>query len=142
MLPFWQILTWVLIVVGAAGFAVYRRRHKQELATSNLGLQRLLQAVESASDAIGIGDFEGNSTYHNRAHVALFGYTVDELNALPGTGILFADKTTAKAIMASIYARKSWQGETDIVTKAGKRIPAFVRADIILDDQGNRVGIF
>jgi PAS domain S-box-containing protein len=142
MLPFWQILPWVLIVVGAAGFAVYRRRHKQELATSNLGLQRILQAVESASDAIGIGDFEGNSTYHNRAHVALFGYTVDELNALPGSGILFADKTTAKAIMASIYARKSWQGETDIVTKAGKRIPAFVRADIILDDQGNRVGIF
>jgi PAS domain S-box-containing protein len=142
MLPFWQILPWVLIVAGAAGFAAYRRRHKRELATSNLGLQRILQAVESASDAIGIGDFEGNSTYHNRAHVALFGYTVDELNALPGSGVLFADKTTAKAIMASIYARKSWQGETDIVTKAGKRIPAFVRADIILDAQGNRVGIF
>jgi len=142
MLLFWQILPWALIVAGAAGFVVYRRRRMRELATSNLGLQRILQAVESASDAIGIGDFEGNSTYHNRAHVALFGYTVDELNALPGSGTLFADKATAKAIMASIYARKSWQGETDIVTKAGKRIPAFVRADIILDSAGNRVGIF
>ncbi|HEY5227448.1 MAG TPA: hypothetical protein VIJ19_02850, partial [Opitutaceae bacterium] len=62
MLLFWQILPWALIVAGAAGFVVYRRRRMRELATSNLGLQRILQAVESASDAIGIGDFEGNST--------------------------------------------------------------------------------
>jgi two-component system cell cycle sensor histidine kinase/response regulator CckA len=142
MFPSWQILPWLIVVLGAAFYIMSRRRHHRALASSNLGLQRILQAVESASDAIGIGDFEGNSTYHNKAHMALFGYTVDELNALPGSGTLFADKATAKAIMASIYARKSWQGETDIVTKAGKRIPAFVRADIILDNQGNRVGIF
>jgi PAS domain S-box-containing protein len=142
MPPFWQILPWLVIVLGAALYFSSRRRHKRDLASSNLGLQRILQAVESASDAIGIGDFEGNSTYHNKAHKALFGYTVEELNELPGSGTLFADKATAKAIMASIYDRKSWQGETDIVTKAGKRIPAFVRADIILDDKGNRVGIF
>jgi PAS domain S-box-containing protein len=142
MLPFWQILPWLVIILGAALYFSSRRRHQRDLASSNLGLQRILQAVESASDAIGIGDFEGNSTYHNKAHKALFGYTVEELNDLPGSGTLFADKDTAKAIMASIYDRKSWQGETDIVTKAGKRIPAFVRADIILDDKGNRVGIF
>ncbi|HZZ20523.1 MAG TPA: ATP-binding protein [Opitutaceae bacterium] len=142
MNPYWQILPWLIIVLGAALYLRSRRRHKRALAKTNLGLQRILQAVASASDAIGIGDFEGNSTYHNKAHMALFGYTVEELNALPGSGTLFADKATAKAIMASIYARKSWQGETDILTKAGKRIPAFVRADIILDDQGNRVGIF
>jgi PAS domain S-box-containing protein len=142
MVPFWQVLPWILLVLGAAAFAVVHRRHSRALASSNLILQRILQAVESSSEAIGIGDFEGNSTYHNRAHIAIFGYTVEELNATPGSGVLFADPITAKAIMATIYAGKSWSGETDIVTKTGRRLPAFVRADIIRDDKGVPVGIF
>jgi PAS domain S-box-containing protein len=142
MLPFWQVLPWILLVLGAAAFAVVYRRHSRALASSNLILQRILQAVESSSEAFGIGDFEGNSTYHNRAHIAIFGYTVEELNATPGSGVLFADPATAKAIMATIYSGKSWSGETDIVTKTGRRLPAFVRADIIRDDKGVPVGIF
>jgi PAS domain S-box-containing protein len=142
MPTFWQVLPWILLVLGAAAFAVVHRRHASALASSNLILQRILQAVESSSEAIGIGDFEGNSTYHNQAHVAIFGYTVEELNATPGSGVLFADPATAKAIMASIFAGKSWSGETDIVTKAGRRLPAFVRADVIRDDKGVPVGIF
>jgi two-component system cell cycle sensor histidine kinase/response regulator CckA len=142
MLPFWQVLPWILLVLGAAAFAAVHRRHSRALASSNLVLQRILQAVESSSEAIGIGDFEGNSTYHNRAHIAIFGYTVEELNATPGSGVLFADPATAKAIMASVFAGRSWSGETDVLTKAGRRLPAFVRADVIRDDKGTPVGIF
>jgi two-component system cell cycle sensor histidine kinase/response regulator CckA len=142
MLPFWHILPWILLAIGAAAFAVVERRHRRALESSSLGLQRILQAVESATEAIGIGDFEGNSLYHNRAHKDLFGYSVEELNALPGSGVLFADKATAKAIFACIFAGKSWSGEADIVTKAGRRLAAYVRADVIRDARGVPVGIF
>jgi PAS domain S-box-containing protein len=142
MPPIWQIINWIVIVAGATYFLVAGHRHRRALASSSLGLQRIQQAVESASEAIGIGDFQGNSLYHNRAHVALFGYSVEELNAVPGSGVLFADKATAKAIIAAIFAGRSWSGETDVVTKDGRRLPAFVRADIIKDAKGTPVGIF
>jgi PAS domain S-box-containing protein len=119
-----------------------RLRSQQSLAQTNLTLNRMRQAIESASDAIGIGDFEGNSLYHNQAHLAMFGYTVEELNAVPGGGVLFADREIALAIHAALQAGFSWSGEADVKTRDGRRIPAFVRADIIRDDEGQPVGIF
>jgi PAS domain S-box-containing protein len=113
-----------------------------ELRRTEQTLQRISQAVESASDAIGIGDMEANSLYHNRAHHALFGYTVDELNAVEAPGALFADPVTAQEIHRSIRSGRSWVGETEVKTKDGRRIPAFVRADIIRDMTGQPVGIF
>jgi PAS domain S-box-containing protein len=103
---------------------------------------RIRQAVECASDAIGVGDFEGHSLYHNQAHIRLFGYTVEELNSVPGAGVLFAEPEAAGEIHASIRAGRSWTGETNIRTKDGRIIPARVRADIIRDDRGEPVGIF
>ena len=115
---------------------------EEELATASLTITRIRQAVEGASDAIGIGDFAGHSLYHNQAHFKMFGYSVDELNAVPGEGILFADRQIGAEVLASIRAGKSWTGETDVVAKDGRRIPALVRADIIRDEQGRPVGIF
>jgi two-component system, cell cycle sensor histidine kinase and response regulator CckA len=142
MSPLWQIILGVLVVIGVLAFALVQRRNRLALASSDLKLRRILQAVESASDAIGIGDIQGTSLYHNRAHIALFGYTVDELNGVPGNGVLFADKSTARAIIEAIFAGRSWTGETDVLTKTGARIPAYVRTDIIRDEQGASVGIF
>ena len=105
-------------------------------------LRRISQAVESTSDAVGIGDMQGHSLYHNRAHLELFGYTVDELNAVPGEGVLFADKAVAPEILAAVKGGRSWSGETEVLTKQGKRVPAFVRADIIRDEAGEPVGIY
>lgn len=141
-MQFWLILPWILVVLGTAVFAAVLRRQRAALADTGATLERIRQAVESASDAIGIGDFEGNSLYHNRSHVALFGYTVEELNAAPGQGVLFADKAVARAIIARVFEGKSWAGETDILTKDGRRVPALVRADVIRDSAGKPVGIF
>jgi PAS domain S-box-containing protein len=135
-----------LLAAALALAAVYLvwdyRRTRASARASALTLTRIRQAVESASDAIGIGDVEGNSVYHNRAHMALFGYSVAELNALPGTGVLFADSQTAEEIHQSIRAGKSWSGEADIRTKDGRRVPCLVRADLILDALNRPAGIF
>jgi PAS domain S-box-containing protein len=118
------------------------RAHRRSVAEVVQTLNRVRQAVESASDAIGIGDMRGISLYHNRAHVALFGYTVEELNAVEEDMVLFADRTVATAIHASIRAGYSWAGETEVKTKDGRIVPCLVRADIIRDDEGRPAGIF
>ncbi len=151
-MTFAQWLPWCLLaLVLAVGFwqrrrytAMLQAQHATEatLQTTRISLQRISQAVESASDAIGIGDMEGTSLYHNRAHIDLFGYTVGELNAVPGAGALFADPVVAAEIHADIRAGRSWAGETLVKTKAGAHIPAFVRANLIRDDYGAPVGIF
>ncbi|AOS44018.1 Blue-light-activated protein [Lacunisphaera limnophila] len=129
----------------AAGFVLGRRRAgrlQRRLDHTAAMLRRISQAVESTSDAIGIGDMQGHSLYHNRAHLELFGYTVDELNAVPGDGVLFADPAVAQEILTAVKGGRSWSGETDVRTRAGQAIPAFVRADIIRDEAGEPVGIY
>jgi len=151
-MPFWHIFPWALAAIGTAAFAVLLSRHRRiaarhrvaeaELVESNDTLNRIRQAMGSATDAIGIGDFDGNSLYHNRSWMNLFGYTVDELNAVPGQGVLFADEEVAKVVYEHINAGRSWAGEADIRTKDGRRIPAAIRTDVVLDEKGYPVGIF
>ena len=146
------LLPWFLLAQALLCGLWLLRRHERvlqaqqgiaaELKRTEQTLHRISQAVESASDAIGIGDMEANSLYHNRAHQALFGYTVDELNDVTTPGALFADAAVAQEIHQTIRTGRSWSGESDVKTKDGRRIPAFVRADIIRDTAGQPVGIF
>lgn len=144
------LLTLVVVTaLGAAYLAWCHRRtsrefkaYRQTVVGVGQTLNRIRQAVEGSSDAIGIGNMDGISLYHNRAHIALFGYSVDELNAIPDDRVLFADPTVAVAIHASIRAGYSWVGETDIRTRDGRNVPCMVRADIIRDEAGRPAGIF
>ena len=140
---------WVLAVALLIALAFVLSRARQsgirqagEFAANEAKLKRLVQAVDSASDAIGIGDMDSNSLFHNKSHLELFGYTVDHLNAAEEPAALFADKAIALQIHQSIREGRSWHGETDIKDKSGRIFPAFVRADIIRDDQGTPTGIF
>ena len=152
MNPLLHILPWALAASGTVLAAFLLARHRtvvltrrqiqRDLEASNDTLARIRQAMGSATDAIGIGDFEGNSLYHNRAWVNLFGYTVEELNAIPGQGVLFADEADAKVVYDHIKEGRSWAGEADIRTKDGRRVPAAIRTDLVMDENGFPVGIF
>ena len=144
-----SLAPWLLAAALAIGLVIVllrarasERRCAAELAATEAKLKRLVQAVDSASDAIGIGDMDSNSLFHNKSHLELFGYTVDHLNAAEEPAALFADKTVARQIHQSIREGRSWHGETDIKDKSGRVFPAFVRADIIRDDAGAPTGIF
>ncbi|MET0261911.1 MAG: ATP-binding protein [Rariglobus sp.] len=147
-----EFLPWFIALVLAMllwrTYRLHRHWSSEHASTSNvlehisLKLNRISQAVESASDAIGIGDMNSETLYVNRAHIAMFGYDVNELNSNEEPAALFADKTVALQIHASIRNGASWHGETDVKTKDGRVIPAFVRADIIRDDTGAPIGIF
>ena len=145
-------LPWLLSAILAALLLRSHLNHGQvtrehastsdDLARTNLTLTRISQVVESASDAIGIGDMDSETLYINRAHIAMFGHSINDLNSNDEPAALFADKTVAAQIHKSIREGISWQGETDIKIRGGKVIPAFVRADIIRDDAGKPIGIF
>jgi len=102
-MSFVQWLPWCLLaIVLAIGFWQRRRymaeletRHHTEetLHTTKITLRRISQAVEKReATPSASATWRETSLYHNRAHVELFGYTVDELNAVPEGGALFADK--------------------------------------------------
>jgi len=147
-----QLLPWIISVILAGlllRIQLQKRRAERvhadthdNLKQTHLTLTRISQAVESATDAIGIGDMNSETLYVNRAHIAMFGYDVNELNANDEPAALFVDKSVAIKIHESIRAGISWHGETEVKTKDGKTIPAFVRADIIRDESGNPIGIF
>lgn len=147
-----ELLPWIIsAILAALLLRIHIQKRRTELAYANTSddlehthrkLTRISQAVESATDAIGIGDMDSETLYVNRAHIAMFGYDVNELNSNDEPAALFADKTVAGKIHESIRAGVSWHGETEVKTKEGKIIPAFVRADIIRDDVGAPIGIF
>ncbi|MDP3071661.1 MAG: ATP-binding protein [Opitutaceae bacterium] len=140
----WLLAAALACILGVTVLRARSRARQQttELAATAAKLKRLVQAVDSASDAIGIGDMDSNSLFHNKSHIDLFGYTVEHLNAAEEPAALFADKAVARQIHQSIREGRSWHGETDIKDKSGRVFPAFVRADIIRDDAGTPTGIF
>ena len=111
-----------------------RQREEREII-------RLSKAVENSSNAIGIADLNGFSLHHNKAFVALTGYTVDQLNNAGGPSVLYSDPALGQKILAIIGSGESWSGEAWIVTRDGRTLLNDVRADAISDDEGDIIGL-
>jgi len=113
-----------------------------ERKNAEIKLSRILKAVDSASDAIGIADSQGHHFYQNKALSDLFGYeTAEELEASGGGMARVKDPAVAKQMFNNILHGKSWSGELEMVTKSGRVFPAYERADVIKDKEGNIIGI-
>ena len=119
----------------AAGQDITGRKQTEE------ELFRILKAVESASDAIGISDPNGCHKYQNSAFTRLFGYQAEELYSPPGPVILYADEGVGHDVLNKIMAGDSWNGEVSMVAKNGRKFPVALRADAIMDDKGNIIGL-
>jgi PAS domain S-box-containing protein len=104
-------------------------------------LLRIMAAVESASDAIGISDAQGRHIFQNKALSELFGFqTAEEIQAAGGGSVVVKDPSVAREMFENIQSGKPWEGELEMVTKNGRVFPAFERANAILDNSGNIIG--
>lgn len=110
-----------------------RRKRSEELATI------VCQAVEAASDGIGIADAAGRSIYHNRAFVELLGHTAEDLNALGGPRAAYADPALYRQVLAAIRRGESWDGDARLVDKQRRVRELHLRAAPIRDEAGNVV---
>ncbi|MEB3831348.1 PAS domain S-box protein [Phormidium sp. CCY1219] len=104
-------------------------------------LIRVTQAVESTSDAVAMTDMTGRSIYHNRAFLELFNYSVEELNAGGGHGILFRDRAVWEQVFGKIRWGKSWSGEVQMRSRNGSMVSIWLRADAVKDDNHQLVGL-
>ena len=104
-------------------------------------LIRVKAAVESTSDAIGMAELDGSAIYHNQAFIQRYGYTPDELNALGGPPAMYVSAEIAKELFQAIQSGLSWTGEVELKTKSNQIVTTWLRADCILDNAGNRIGL-
>ena len=105
--PEWDEKEGRLVRFYAAGQDITGRKQTED------ELFRILKAVESASDAIGISDPAGYHIYQNRAFSDLFGYQVEELHSALGPVILYADSDIGHDVFTTIMSGDSWKGESN-----------------------------
>jgi len=108
-----------------------RRQGEQQL--------RVRAAMESASDAILVVDEAGAPLFANPAFVTCFGAWQDDQGGRLPDGVA-QDQTTAAALAATLRDGQAWQGEADVLTLGGRRMPMLVRVSPIRDAQGASFG--
>jgi PAS domain S-box-containing protein len=107
--------------------------HKQSLTL-------ISKAMESASDAIVIVDSSTGQVYHNRKFLDMFGYTREEMAEAGGAEHLHSDSEVARSIKEAVGKGRSWSGEVEMTTRAGKKLEILLRADSIRSDSGEVTG--
>jgi PAS domain S-box-containing protein len=98
-------------------------------------------AVERASEAIGMIDTQGKPLYQNKAFSDLFEYAPDEFEAVGGTTAIHADPAVADEVLAQVLSGRTWSGQTEMISKSGRRFPILLRAEGICDDGGDITGL-
>ena len=98
-------------------------------------------AIALTGSAIRITNADNQSIYHNQAFIDLFGYTVDELNAVGGPIALYLSPEVGSEVYQIIINTGCWSGEIELRTKSGAIVQTLLRIDSIFDDAGNRLGL-
>ncbi len=129
-----ETVTLLRMMTDVCVSALQRRRAEEQLF-------QIRQAAESASDAIGIADYSGQSVYHNPAFEQLFGYTPSMLNEAGGPGVLFVDSAQGERVFEAVRAGQSWHGEVQMEGRDGMRHEIALRANPIHDQQGEIIGL-
>jgi PAS domain S-box-containing protein len=96
-------------------------------------LVQIREALDDSSDAVIAVDRHGKATYINVAFGTTFGFTREQEEAIELAG-LFADGETGLQVVTTVLGGAGWEGETEMVSKEGRRFPASVRATPVMDD--------
>ncbi len=104
-------------------------------------LLRIRKAIESSSDAISITDINGVFVYHNNAFTNLFGYYIEEINAMDGLSMLFVNPEVFKQILDSLKTGHSWISEVEMRKSSLDTFPVSLRVDSICDEEDKIVGL-
>lgn len=124
----------VWAAVGTGHDITDRRRSEDELV-------RIVKAVESAHDGIGIMEPDGTVIYMNPALRALSGYTPAQLGAAGGPGLLFPDTTAARRAFLWTMRDGRWTGEVTMQSREGQQKTVRLRTSLIRDERGETLGL-
>ncbi len=97
-------------------------------------------AIESSINPMGMSDLDGNITYVNKALLALWGYSKDELLGKPAT-ILGRSAEEVSEVLRTIRNAGGWTGERIARKKDGSLFPVELSAHLVKDDDGKPICI-
>jgi two-component system sensor histidine kinase UhpB len=125
---------------GASGGIIGAINDVTDLRQVETNLTRIRQAVESTTDAIAICALDGRALFVNPAFSALTGFDLDAVNAAGGIAPAIGGDAGAD-ICPLPNGGGSWEGEFQIATRQGGRLPVFMRANPIRDERGEAIGL-
>ncbi|WP_372726709.1 PAS domain S-box protein [Nostoc sp. TCL26-01] len=103
-------------------------------------LLRFQKAIESTSDGVAIEDNQGIGIYVNPAFTELYGYNLEELQAVGGMWVIFHMPDERSQIFTSVLKGESWRGEVTMRSHEGNLLQVDLRVDAIKDTNGKVVG--
>ncbi|WP_216831854.1 PAS domain S-box protein [Alkalihalobacterium elongatum] len=107
-----------------------------------LELLRITNAVENASDAIGITyQCTGKVIFMNKSFRKMFGYSLKEINEIGGGRGLYANPAIGREVFQSLLERQGWHGEVEMVNKDGQKMWVSVRGNFVEDHRGNIISL-
>ncbi|HIK07480.1 MAG TPA: PAS domain S-box protein [Trichormus sp. M33_DOE_039] len=139
---FWAncVLTPLRDAIGnLRGFSkVTRDITERKLAEESL--LRFHKAIESTSDAVVITDDRGISIYVNPAFSGLYGYNLEELEAIGGVWVISQQPQDNQQILTAIHRGESWRSEVMMRSRTGQILQVDLRIDAIKDVKGKVLG--
>ncbi len=119
--------------VGTIEDITEKRRHKRQM-------DRLIQALESTTEGVGISEENGNVIFLNNAMRRLSGYDIDTLNHAGGPPVLYREDEAAQEAIDAAFTGQTWHGELTLVRRDGETVPIEASAAPIRDRYGNVIG--
>ncbi|MBD2200053.1 PAS domain S-box protein [Calothrix parietina FACHB-288] len=110
---------------------------RQSQEESLLGFRK---AIESASDAISMGNIAGETSYINPAFIKLYEYSLEELQTIGGLSVIFTELADYQQVMHSLLQGESWRGEVTMQVRSGHLVQVYLCADAIKDATNKTVG--
>lgn len=124
------------MIIGASAFA----RNITQTRKREAEFIRIQQAIEGASEAIGIGDLDGNSLYQNPAIEKILGYSLEERQQL-GFDSMYKNPQQIIALHQAAKEGESWIGEQVLIHKDGHEVHTLLKINPIKDREGKIIGI-
>ncbi|MCP4548547.1 MAG: PAS domain S-box protein [bacterium] len=114
-----------------------------ERKRTELELVRIKQAIDSASNAIGMATSDGEHFYHNDAFAELFGARMPaDLIAAGGAPALYETPETGCEVFKAIMSGKPWAGELKMRNLATDKVMDInLRADAVIDEGGEVIAL-
>ncbi|MBD2498065.1 PAS domain S-box protein [Nostoc sp. FACHB-280] len=112
---------------------------ERKLAEESLTLFQ--KAIESTSDAVCMSDITGNITYINSGFTEIYGYTLEEYQAVGGSTSIFKYPAELTQVLTAIANGESWRGEVTMQTRYGRLLQIYLRANAIKDATGKITGL-
>ena len=113
---------------------------RKEAIDANEQLSRIKLAVDESIDAIGISTVDGHHFYQNKTFTNMFGYELDMFKTISPID-LYSDKHIGEEVFKKSIQGERCDMEVIMVNKKGINFPVHLRANAIINELGEIVGL-